>query len=311
MERWNLKKLGHFVRVARATSLSAAAREMDMSQSALTQSIRGLEAELGFALFDRERGFELTGLGRELLPRAEEALATIADLDGEMAGLVEGRLGTLRIGCGPTVADGVLGPALGRMIGSCGGASITVTVGRFPEFAKLLKKREIDLLVGEASTLAGDPELVIRPLAPEEVVFFCRAGHPLAGRARVTPVDFFSFPHVATDLPPWIMEWLGRIRPPGSDHPGITLTSSQHAVLKRVVETSDALSGAPLRVVEPELTSGRLALVRLAAKPIYNQASVVHLRDRGLSPLAERLIAELAAAASGPPPPARGGRARA
>jgi DNA-binding transcriptional LysR family regulator len=293
MSRWNLKKLGQFVRVAQASSLSAAARELGMSQSALTQAIRGLEADLGFELFDREQGFQLTGLGRELLPRAEEALARIGQLEDEVTGLVEGRLGSLRLGCGPAVAEGVLGPALGRVLEAGGGATISVRIGRFTEFAGLLKKREIDLLVGEASGLAGDPDLVIRPLPPEEIVFFCRAGHPLAGLPRVTPVDFFSFPHVATDLPPWIMAWLAQVRPEHSAHPGITLTSTQHALLKRVVETSDAISGAPRRVVEPELASGRLALVRLSSKPIHNQAAVVYLRERGLSPLAERLIAEL------------------
>lgn len=89
------------------------------------------------------------------------------------------------------------------------------------------------------------------------------------------------------------MAWLAQVRPKESTHPGITLTSSQHALLKRVVETSDAISGAPRRVVEPELASGRLALVRLSRKPIHNQAAVVCLKERGLSPLAERLIAEL------------------
>jgi DNA-binding transcriptional LysR family regulator len=194
MNRWNLKKLGQFVRVAKAPSLSAAARELGMSQSALTQAIRGLETDLGFDVFDREHGFQLTGLGRELFPRAEAALARIEELAEEVAGMVAGRVGSLRIGCGPAVAEGLLGPALGRVLSACPGASIDVRIGRFPEFAGLLKSRGIDLLIGEASGLGSDAELVIEPLPAEEIVFFCRAGHPLAGATACHPPRVFFLP---------------------------------------------------------------------------------------------------------------------
>jgi DNA-binding transcriptional LysR family regulator len=81
----NVQKIGHFVAVAKAKSLSEAARQLGISQPALTASIRKLEATLGFELFDREHGFHLSAMGTELLSRAESAFLHLLDLEREVA----------------------------------------------------------------------------------------------------------------------------------------------------------------------------------------------------------------------------------
>lgn len=76
---FNLRHLQAFVATARRGSLSRAAPEVNMSQSAVTQAIAKLERQLGLPLFDRQpSGVAATDAGRLLLPRAETALRTIA-----------------------------------------------------------------------------------------------------------------------------------------------------------------------------------------------------------------------------------------
>lgn len=72
----NTDQVRHFVAVARAGSVTAAARGQHLSQPALSRSVRHLEEELGATLFDRGRNaLALSRVGRELLPYAEELLA--------------------------------------------------------------------------------------------------------------------------------------------------------------------------------------------------------------------------------------------
>jgi len=91
-----LRRLEYFVAVARHGSFTRAAEELWITQSALSQQVRRLEAELGVALLRRTpRGAEPTPAGEELLPRAEAILAEVAharaDLDRH-AGVTRGRV---------------------------------------------------------------------------------------------------------------------------------------------------------------------------------------------------------------------------
>ena len=91
-----LRRLEYFAAVARHGSFTRAAQELWITQSALSQQVRRLEAELGVELLRRTpRGAELTPAGEELLPRAEAVLAELAraraDLDRH-AGVTRGRV---------------------------------------------------------------------------------------------------------------------------------------------------------------------------------------------------------------------------
>ena len=71
-----LRRLRYFVAVARHGTFTRAAEELWLTQSALSQQVRRLEAELGVTLLRRTpRGAELTPAGEALLPRAEAMLA--------------------------------------------------------------------------------------------------------------------------------------------------------------------------------------------------------------------------------------------
>ena len=104
----DLRLLRSFVVLAQQLSFTRAAVELNMSQPTLTQQIRKLEAELGFALFTRStRQIFLTAQGCELLPRAERLVA-----DGESIGRMVRELrkrGAPRTGPGDRGNSGVYG----------------------------------------------------------------------------------------------------------------------------------------------------------------------------------------------------------
>lgn len=288
----NIQKIGHFVAVAKAKSLSEAARQLGISQPALTTSIRKLEELIGFELFDRDHGFRLTVMGAELQSRAESAFVHLRDLERELVLLRSGAMGEIRTACGPTVADGFVGQAIGRLLKSNPEVTVKVHVGAFAGMPKLLRDRHIDFFVADYTLLEREADLEILPLAPQEILFFCRAGHPLAGR-EVVPEEFFSYPHVGPGLPAWARAWLAEHRPPDAPAHELQVECSHHALLKSVVESSDALSGAPRQVIQAELDSGRFALVHLDAVKMHNQAGIVWLKGRPPSPAGELLVREL------------------
>ena len=91
-----LRRLEYFVAVARHGQFTRAADELWITQSALSQQVRRLEAELGVELLRRTaRGAELTPAGEELLPRAEAILAEVSHARAALdrhAGATRGRV---------------------------------------------------------------------------------------------------------------------------------------------------------------------------------------------------------------------------
>src|SRR3954447_5744242 len=89
-----LRQLEYFVAVARYRHFGRAAEALYVTQPALFQQVRRLEAELGLALLRRtSRGVELTPAGEDLLGRAEAILGEVAGARGAMdehAGVVRG-----------------------------------------------------------------------------------------------------------------------------------------------------------------------------------------------------------------------------
>ena len=101
------------VAIARAGSLSGAARQLHIAQPPLSRRLQQLEREVGAALFLRGRhGATPTAVGRSLIDGAETALVAIARAEQDALDAAAGRAGRLRIGVTPTLGAVLLPPVL-------------------------------------------------------------------------------------------------------------------------------------------------------------------------------------------------------
>lgn len=101
----NLTELSTFIAVAEQRSFSAAARTLGVSPSALSHSIRNMEARLGVRLFNRTtRSVALTEAGEHLLQRAGPALADLEDAVVEVTSARNKPTGSIKISAAETAA---------------------------------------------------------------------------------------------------------------------------------------------------------------------------------------------------------------
>lgn len=109
------RQLQVFVAVARLGTVSAAAIELSLSQSATSQALSDLERQLGVTLFERPgRRLRLNALGDELLPRAEALLEGMADFVATASDPSGNLRGTLSISASATVGTYLLPALAGR-----------------------------------------------------------------------------------------------------------------------------------------------------------------------------------------------------
>jgi DNA-binding transcriptional LysR family regulator len=117
MPRADLNDLAAFLAVAREQSFTKAAAQLGVSQSALSQTVRGLEARLGLRLLTRTtRSVATTEAGERLLRAAGPRLD---EIEGELAGLSALRdtpSGTIRITAHDHAVQSVLWPALKKLL---------------------------------------------------------------------------------------------------------------------------------------------------------------------------------------------------
>jgi DNA-binding transcriptional LysR family regulator len=207
-----LRQLRYFVAVAEQGNISRAAKSIFLTQPALSRQIKALEEEVGQCLLERQaHSIRLTPAGetllreaRELLQHAEQVLERVRSA---------GRGPRLRIGYAPSLAAGLLSPAVETFTQAHPNARVELLDLSTNEMLSGLESGELDvaLSVGEQRATRGLTwELLFR--APWRLAV--RRNHPLAQRSQVTPAEVVREPLLGfcqRDYPEYwrfITDWL-------------------------------------------------------------------------------------------------------
>ncbi len=186
---FTLRQVRYFVAVAESGSISRAARQLSVSQSAVTEAVKALEAELGAPLVERSgRGVSLTHRGQVFLRHASRILAAVADASRTLPG-GHAPAGELHLGASSVVAGYILAELLARYRR----AFPAVTVEAFedsPEYLEhLLVNGEIDVAVMVVSRLRETAALEARTIVQSAYRLWLPLGHPLAEAKTVSLTD--------------------------------------------------------------------------------------------------------------------------
>lgn len=177
-----------FVVISELGGFSKAARELHITQTALTRRIQKLEAYLGLKLLDRTtRKVELTVVGREFLPQARSIVQEMTSAVERLKDMSHNARGSLTLACIPTMTSHVLPAILGEYAKRHPDNRIRLLDGTSDEVrsAVLNGQAEVGIAVqGEKVAELNETVLFADPL-----VFVCRAPHPLHGRKTVTWAD--------------------------------------------------------------------------------------------------------------------------
>ncbi|MEU9791349.1 LysR family transcriptional regulator [Streptomyces sparsogenes] len=178
-----------FVTVCRLGSLSAAAAELNHTQSAVSRQISGLERQLGVALVRRHaRGVRPTPAG-EVFRR--HALATLKEADRAVRAVRDFRDGApvrpLAVGATPSLAAGIVPQAIRGLLERSGPVRWSLLPGLSAHLHDRVIAGDLDVAVVTDAPpgLPHDPRLERRFLGTDEMVVVLPLGHPRAGQGPV------------------------------------------------------------------------------------------------------------------------------
>src|SRR6266576_82804 len=170
-----------FLAVAKVGSMQHAARDVHLSQPAISKLIVELEGIFGAPLFERsKRGVTPTECGRALLDRAQRMLNDFETAKGEVAAIARGAIGCVRVGVLPVVEAPMLSRTLLALRKSVPGVMVQVTDGTHPVLLSLLRKGELDCVISRLDIGAADRDLHIEKLVQGPMSVVASPSHPLA-----------------------------------------------------------------------------------------------------------------------------------
>jgi LysR family transcriptional regulator for metE and metH len=172
-----------------AGGLARAADRLNITQSALSHQVKGLEEQAGVELFVRRtKPLRLTSAGQRLLRLAERILPEVEALEADFAGLRSGRSGRLHIAIECHACFEWLFPVLESFRKAWPDVDVDIRPGLAFEALPALQREDVDLVV------SSDPEdlpgVSFEPLFDYEAVFVAASAHPLAERSWIEAEDF-------------------------------------------------------------------------------------------------------------------------
>ncbi len=299
-----ISQLQHLIAVVEHGGFRRAAEAVHLTQPALTKSIKNLEEAFGTLLLERRpRAVVPTPFGEIVIERARKILADLDQMKREIDLLKGFESGLLMVGCDPYVGKSVMAPALSNLVSLYPKLRYEVEVQGWPMLRERLLNRQIDLHVGAPPGIYGGEVSTIEFALPP-LVYFCRAGHPLADKKRVLPEEVLAFPRIGMEAPPAWTRMYAEVYgfAPDSDEAlhFRFAKSNDWETLKAIVRMTDSISAGPREVVQDELAAGVLKEMILSLPEIELVATVACLRDRVLPPAAEAVIDEIKRITAGP-----------
>lgn len=171
---FELYKVFYFV--AKTLSFSDASKQLYISQSAVSQSVKTLEKKLGQTLFVRStKKVQLTPEGEILFKHIEPALHLIQKGENQLLEANSLNGGQLRIGASDTICRYFLVPYLNKFHTLYPNIHIKVTNSTSIECAHLLEKGEVDFIITNAPNSGLTSKMKVRPIKEFQDVFVANA----------------------------------------------------------------------------------------------------------------------------------------
>jgi DNA-binding transcriptional LysR family regulator len=194
--RYTLRQLEVFLATARHENISRAARDLAMSQSAASGSLKELEEQFGVKLFDRVgKRLQLSELGRQLRPGAETLLARAQGFEQALAG--EAGMGRLHIGATMTIGNYLAVGMIADFRGRHPDADVALTVANTESIAEGVAGFELDMGMIEGEF--QHPELETLHWRDDELVVFAAPAHPAAQSGALGDADLLSLPWIVRE----------------------------------------------------------------------------------------------------------------
>lgn len=280
-----LNHLRYFMAIVEHRSMRKAADHVHVTQPALSNCVRNLEAHYGVPLLERTaNGVSATPFGAALHEFAAAALLQLDRAEHEMVALGKGHKGHINVAATGGLIDTVVPALIESLHASSPGLTYTVMFGFLDDLLQQLRTGRHDFLITTYWPEANlTEELQIIPLCQANLAIFARPEHPLASGRRLSVEELAAAQWVmpkSSGMNAFVRDVFG------DNHMSIlrnTVTTDNIPFMVSMLKRMDLLTIAPDFVVAAELSDGRLVRVPFAQRRQTLSIGLIHLKARFLT----------------------------
>ncbi len=283
------RQLLAFQTLARTGSFTLAAKQLNLTQSAISHSIKALEKDLDCSLISRlGRKIHLTQAGETLLATVDRMIRQMQNVRNEIDLLSKWGSGRLRIGAGSTACRYILPTVIREFRQSFPNCQLSIVPDDSKELIDLLRANEVDI----AFTLIppGLDDVHYQTVFSDSLQFVVSPMHPWAKR-KIAPLnEIEDQPYVVYSKKSYTFDLVRKhFRREGHDLSNVIELGSMEAI-KELVKIGLGVGVLAPWIVQKEVDEGSLFLLGLGRKKLKRDWGVCYLKGRQLSLMEETFI---------------------
>ncbi|MEA3486142.1 MAG: LysR family transcriptional regulator [Thermodesulfobacteriota bacterium] len=291
----NFDQLKTFHHVARAGSFTLAARELFLTQPAVSQQIKALEFFLGITLFDRSgKQVRLTSEGEVLLSYTDRLFHLYDEIETIFSRMQELKKGKITIGSTAVIGTYFLPRIIGQYNKKYPGIKIDLKVGNSNTVHSMLNDSKVDLgFAGKIKTHAGFEGTLIHR---ERFLMVVSPEHTIAAKRSVSADDLIKIPFIwrekGTQTRELVSQWF--VKKGGRNYPSNSIELHNIEAAKRMVVEGYGITVVPEISVRREMHLGLLKSIDLKGFDLTFDYYLFYLKGKILSRAAEAFLATAA-----------------
>ena len=299
------RQLRAFLMVASKGSFTKAAKELHLTQSAVSHAMKALEEDLGCRLLDRVgKKVLLTQAGEQFHERAETIFREMMLARSELNKLGEWGHGRLRVGATAAACQYILPPVLREFQKKFPKCHLTINPGYTSEIVDSIRNNTIDVAVTWATIT--DSDLQFTPLFEDELVFLVGPEHPWAKAGRIKRAEILREQYILFNTstgwqrsqassdsifrPSGIYEEIARY----FKHEGVAIKSvidmGSMSAIKELVKLGLGVTILAPWVAQAELSEKSLVALPLGRRKLKRKWGTLHWEDRPMDWAGETFI---------------------
>ncbi len=289
---FTIRQLQYFIAVAEEGTVSGAAQSLSISQSAVTEAIKELEADLGVSLFERHRrGLSITHKGHQFYRHANRILADVSDARRSFSEGAQAQApGTLQLGVTSLVAGYVLSDLLARYRRAHPSVTVTAIEDNGDYLEHLLIGGELDVAVMVISNLRDRVALQAEIFETSPYRLWLPLGHRLADADIISIADVVQEPLIMLTVDE-TEENTGKLLSALGARPHVAFRTRSVEAVRSLVATGAGIALLPDLVYRPwSLEGDRIESRDISGSLPVVQVGMVWRRGSGLTQAARDFI---------------------